>query len=641
MTATNSTSKAYILSVSSVDQIEWPKKLFRNKPPNLYVEVRLGQSVQRTRVIERSMTPTWNEELPLQGSATDSSMLFLSVKHHTSKPLIKDPYVGSSEIVLDRLLEMCENNQHATLELRSKDGKVGYTRKGFITVRLSTAELTQAGEIARANAREDIEHGGISKSAGAADSGAVQGMNDAVGAVQEPGALETALWSVVSKLDIFVNIIDKTSDVHPYANFAWQLTSSLYKAIKGQIERDQNLIDLVMTMDDVCSFVDEVQLIPNKLERLTDIIADILKQTVECAIFIREYTGHGFTARVVKQTFSNTGQAIKDLTYHLNALKQSFDTGIALQTVFVSTRAQEEVEKLVKIENLKHLNYVQMNASSRPECLPDTRQDLLKSMADWLTTPSPGQNIFWLHGLAGSGKSTISTTLAEYFRALGWLGAFLFFDRNNPSSSEPAAVVPTLCYKLASFDPTIRAAVCTQIEHDPSITEASLRVQFTKLLCEPLSSLAVLHDKGPVIVVLDAFDECGNASSRRDLLALLAHDLAKFLPTFRFLITSRREPDIEAAFSRCSNIVTRELDIMNDANVSDISLYLHHHLSSYQGHPIFQLASDWPGEEKIEALTQSSAGLFIWASTAIKFIAEGLHPEQQLNWELGQGWVCH
>jgi len=73
----------------------------------------------------------------------------------------------------------------------------------------------------------------------------------------------------------------------------------------------------------------------------------------------------------------------------------------------------------VKIENLKRLNYVQMNASSRPECLPDMWQDLLKSLADWLTTPSPDQNILWLHGLVGSGKSTISTTLAEYFLALG------------------------------------------------------------------------------------------------------------------------------------------------------------------------------------------------------------------------------
>ena len=77
--------------------------------------------------------------------------------------------------------------------------------------------------------------------------------------------------------------------------------------------------------------------------------------------------------------------------------------------------------------------------------------------------------------------------------------------------------------------------------------------------------------------------------------------------------------------------MTKELGIVNDANVLDISSYLHHHLSSFREDPMFQLASNWPGEEKIEALTQSSAGLFIWASTAIKFIAEGPHPDQQLN----------
>jgi hypothetical protein len=284
----------------------------------------------------------------------------------------------------------------------------------------------------------------------------------------------------------------------------------------------------------------------------------------------------------------------------------------------------------VKIENLKRLNPVQMNASSRPECLPDTREDLLKSIADWLTTPSD-QNIFWLHGLAGSGKSTIATTIAEYFRELGRLGAFMFFDRNNPLSSEPAGVVPTLCYKLASFDPIIGAAVCAQIERDSSITEAAIRVQFAKLLREPLGSLSAPYAKGPVIIVLDAFDECGDSSSRKDLLALLAHGFGKFPPAFRFVITSRREPDIEATFSHCSNVVTRELDIVNDSNTSDISSYLRHHLSSFRKDPIFRLASDWPGGEKIQALTRSSAGLFIWASTAIKFVAEGQHPDQQLR----------
>ena len=284
----------------------------------------------------------------------------------------------------------------------------------------------------------------------------------------------------------------------------------------------------------------------------------------------------------------------------------------------------------VKIENLQCLKPVPMNASLRPECLPSTHQELLKSIPDWLTTPSPDQKIFWLHGLARSSKSTIATTIAEYFHELGGLSGFMFFDRNNSLGSELVTVVLTLCYKLASFNPTIRAAVCAQIECDPSVTEASLHVQFTKLLREPLAYLTASHIKGPVIIVLDTVDECDHPSSWKNLLALLAHDFAKFTPAFRFMITSCRVLNIEAAFSGCSNIRTRELHIVNDTNISDISLYLHHHMSAFQG-LVFQLASDWSGEEKMEALAQSCAGLIIWASTAIKFIAEGHHPDQQLN----------
>src|SRR6202795_2942841 len=132
-----------------------------------------------------------------------------------------------------------------------------------------------------------------------------------------------------------------------------------------------------------------------------------------------------------------------------------------------------------------------MDAFSRPECLPETRQDILKSVTDWLTTPSDS-NTLWLYGLAGSGKSTISTTIAEYFRELRRLAAFLFFDRNDPTNSLPAVVIRTLSSKLASFDPSIQAAVCESIERNPGVTEASIRVQFTKLVLEPLAALTKL-----------------------------------------------------------------------------------------------------------------------------------------------------
>jgi len=148
-----------------------------------------------------------------------------------------------------------------------------------------------------------------------------------------------------------------------------------------------------------------------------------------------------------------------------------------------------------------------MDGCLRTECLPGTRQDILNWITDWLTTPSEGQNVLWLHGLAGSGKSTVATTIAEYFRELKRLGAFMFFDRNNCTNSEPTAVIRTLSHKLASFHPSIRTAMCAQIESDPGIAEATIRIQFSKLILEPLRSLPVLDIEGPIMIILDAFDE--------------------------------------------------------------------------------------------------------------------------------------
>lgn len=90
-----------------------------------------------------------------------------------------------------------------------------------------------------------------------------------------------------------------------------------------------------------------------------------------------------------------------------------------------------------------------MDASVRSRCLPGTRQELLLHILRWLTTPFPNQNVLWLHGVAGSGKSTMANTFAEYFFGRGLLGAFLFFDRNDTIQRDPRAVIRTLAYQLA------------------------------------------------------------------------------------------------------------------------------------------------------------------------------------------------
>jgi hypothetical protein len=285
----------------------------------------------------------------------------------------------------------------------------------------------------------------------------------------------------------------------------------------------------------------------------------------------------------------------------------------------------------VAIENLKLLNPTQMDASSRSECLPGTRQDILKFITDWLTTPSENQNVLWLHGLAGYGKSTISTTIAEYFRDLGRLGAFIFFDRNDPTHSDPNAVIRTLAYRLASFDTRIKLAVCAVVESDKSIADAPVRKQFAKLLLEPLQSLSGQCVNGPVIIVIDALDECGDPISRKSLLALLSKELVKLPPMFRFIITSRAESDVIAAFSDQTNILEKELSISAHSNEDDIYSFLCNEMATIrQRHKVFKLAFDWPGDATIRDLAARSAGLFIWASMAVKFISR-YKPQEQLD----------
>jgi hypothetical protein len=52
-------------------------------------------------------------------------------------------------------------------------------------------------------------------------------------------------------------------------------------------------------METVYSFVNAVRELPDKLQVLEGVITSILKQTVECSIFIREYTGHGFAGKQI------------------------------------------------------------------------------------------------------------------------------------------------------------------------------------------------------------------------------------------------------------------------------------------------------------------------------------------------------
>jgi hypothetical protein len=286
----------------------------------------------------------------------------------------------------------------------------------------------------------------------------------------------------------------------------------------------------------------------------------------------------------------------------------------------VSPDAQDVLDKLQPVT---------MDASKRTGCLPNTREDILNFVVDWANDPRSEHKMLWIHGLAGSGKSALSTTIANTFRDSGQLGAFLFFDRDVTERSNPTIVIRTLAHQLGTSDPRIGAAIRTAIEKNPNVIISPLSHQFLKLLLEPLSTLEFATST--VIIVLDALDECGTADEREALLAVLAQDLNNLPFVARVIITSRAEIDIHTAFESQDYILAYELDITSPKNSDDILSYFQHRMTLIRTKcRHLRLDADWPGNEVLHKLVQRASGLFVWASTASKFI-DGYDPRKRLD----------
>ncbi|KAF7980465.1 hypothetical protein HWV62_37934 [Athelia sp. TMB] len=445
----------------------------------------------------------------------------------------------------------------------------------------------------------------------------------------------TLVSNISQNADVFDSLKTVLEKVKLIADVTANAVDTLAKAYKNQEDTDTAVIGLFDEMKDLYSFVGDVQSLPDKIRQLEAPIVAILKQTTECVIFFREYSGRGFVARLVGQAVSDRSKTISDLSSKLKDLRHNLESRLDLHTAFVSTQTREGVDKLVKSDNLEKLVRAKMIVGDRPTCLSGTRQDVLDDILQRLMNPSD-ENILWLHGAAGLGKSTIATTIAEHFAGLQRRGAFLIFDRNSKEESEPSRVISTLAYQLAKCNEAVGSAVSAAIDRDPLLCEtAILKSQLTSLLSIPLSE-ASTQIEGPIVIVLDALDECGGADSRTTLLQLLSSpEFAKLPRQFRFLITSRPERDIKNAFHLGSHIHPVDLSMASSA---DLCQYIRSKTQSiYElSHCTAELEPGWPSEIDIRRLAALAAGLFIWAATAVRLLIAADDPADCLQSLLAQ-----
>ena len=266
------------------------------------------------------------------------------------------------------------------------------------------------------------------------------------------------------------------------------------------------------------------------------------------------------------------------------------------------------------------------NVAGRQLCLNATRDDVLHQINDWITNTNSEENILWLHGLAGSGKSTIARTVSVRTHPPVRNGAFLFFERGRHGQE---CVITTLASELANLNPILRLQISAAIEEDPSIVRADLDKQFKYLILDPFIAAEARIDD-IVLVVIDGLDEYGHKSQRRPLLSLISASFGELPNRLRFLITSRPESDIYAEFIDHSGVKALGLDA-DGAPIGAIRTYLVTQMATIRKEKKDVLGPEWPGDNNLDALAQMSEGLFIWASTLSEFLSGATRPDKRLQ----------
>ena len=243
-------------------------------------------------------------------------------------------------------------------------------------------------------------------------------------------------------------------------------------------------------------------------------------------------------------------------------------------------------------------------------CLPGTCTAFLDFIVDWVNSPNSAQ-VLILFRLAGMGKSAITHEIACHFDEMHHLTSSFIFIQQEQSGSKAYPLFMNLAHSLTNRYPLFKAVLRKIIKDDITLQldTHDYGTLFQHLIQEPLQDLLILD---PILVVINALNESGDAASKHGLHRFLADNLSSLPGNFCVLITLQPEHGIESAFLKVESTVIK---YMNDPELAsqtqpNILAFLKKRLSSHD--------LDKYGD----VLAKRAEGLFQWAAVACGYILE-------------------
>jgi len=293
-------------------------------------------------------------------------------------------------------------------------------------------------------------------------------------------------------------------------------------------------------------------------------------------------------------------------------------------------------------------------------CLPGTQVELRKNILDWaIGNTEGGASIWFLEGMAGTGKSTLARSIAEHVNDAGHIVMSFFFDRDVEDRKDVKKLAGTLARQLTDVSTVLKCRISDALKKNHDISNRDPEDQWKWLIKGPLEAFSKslenpkehtdqglqLENSRPIVfLVIDALDECSDQGVNK-LGSVLGSIQSIGSVSFRVLITSRFRHIQIPLRDLGLKIQSYQLDDRPENEVkSDLEIIYKTELQSIWEHYLTKqklLGEDpvsdsnvatWPTQEKIRRLIDIADKLFQYAVVVCRLIRGSIRsPVQQLE----------
>ena len=272
--------------------------------------------------------------------------------------------------------------------------------------------------------------------------------------------------------------------------------------------------------------------------------------------------------------------------------------------------------------------------SYKSSCLEGTRMQHIDDITAWTThiNQSSQHRLLWMWGPAGVGKSAIAKSCAEKTAAQRRLGASFFFSRTQ-HVDDPLRFFTTIAHQLSTKIDEYRKALDPRIQRNPALLTKGIDAQFRELIIEPFMELAERNvDMEDKMVIIDGLDECNGDPAQSKIMELVAKSVIEHGDKIPLLwaFFSRPESNINCEFSSysSSHLFSKVELSVSESDDDDIRRYFRDKLC-----PLVSTNASWPSDGTLNILVAMVVGLWIYATTLVRFIMDpdALSPQLQLE----------